>query len=121
MSGDGIRLTMPCGPHYARVARTAVAACGVVEGFSVDELGDVRLLVDEVFVAMYELGVSRVELVVVADHGRLALSIDALGPAGQRRGPADSTFVQTLADIVGRDVRFDLDGTTPSFAAVLYA
>jgi len=121
VSGDHIRLTMPCSPHHARVARTAVAACGVVERFSVDELGDVRLLVDEVFVTMYELGVVRVELLVVADRGRLGLAITSIGAVGERRGPAESTFVQTLADIVGTDVQFDLDPPAPSFAAVLHA
>ena len=58
MTDAAICVTMPCTPRFARVARTAAAACGVLEGFTVDELGDLRLLVDEVFVAMLELGVT---------------------------------------------------------------
>jgi hypothetical protein len=118
MSAQRVRIALPCSTRFAGVLRTAVAACGVVEGFSVDEIGDLRLLVDEVFVAMYELGVDEVELVVTADHGHLTVALAATDSAGRhRRGPADTTFAETLASVVADDVRFDLHAANPSFAA----
>ena len=107
--------------RFARVARTAAAACGVVEGFSVDELGDIRLLVDEVFVAMYELGVPRVELGLTASGGALGVTMTSVGQVGARRGPADATFARTLASLVATDANFDLAGRHPSFAATMVA
>ena len=105
----------------ARVARTVVAACGAIEGFSVDELSDIRLLVDEVFVAMYELGVPRLELVVDPADGRLAITMASLERSGPPRGVADLSFAETLASTVGVDVRFELAGPSPVFSATLVA
>jgi hypothetical protein len=117
MSAERVRIALPCSTRFAGVARTAVAACGVVEGFSVDEIGDLRLLVDEVFLAMYQLGVEEIELVVTADHGHLRVALDATGRTGGPRGPTDTAFAETLAAVVADDVRFDLDAANPSFAA----
>src|SRR3954466_5437573 len=95
-----VELHVPCRPQYARVVRTAAAACGVLEGFSVDQLGDVRLLVDEVFTAMGDGGVERVRLRFAPIDGRLAVSIEACSPAATPR-QTDVRFVRSLADIVG--------------------
>ncbi len=116
-----VHVEVPCLAPFARVARTVVAACGVMEGFSVDELGDIRLLVNEVFVAMYELGVGRVELVMGPADGRLAVTMAALGPCGSGRRDVDVTFAQALATTVARDVRFELDAPRPEFAATFVA
>ena len=121
MIDDVISVTMPCTPLYARVARTAAAACGVLEGFSVEELGDLRLLVDEVFTAMYELGARRLKLRLAPADGVVAVQIAADGPLGERRGIADVRFARTLADVVASDVRFDLRGGHPLFAARMAA
>jgi hypothetical protein len=121
VSDAAICVTMPCTPLYARVARTAAAACGVLEGFSVEELGDLRLLVDEVFVAMYELGVRRVELQLSPGDRGVAVHMAADGPLDERRGAADVRFARTLADVVATDVRFDLLGGHPVFAATMTA
>ena len=121
MSEDVICVAMPCAPIYARVARTAAAACGVLEGFSVEELGDLRLLVDEVFTAMYELGARRVELRLAPANGEVAVHMAADGPLGERRGEADVRFARTLADVVASDVRFDLLSGQPVFAATMAA
>jgi hypothetical protein len=119
---DGeVRVCVPCAARFARVARTAAAACGVLEGFSVEALGDIRLLVDEIFVAMYELGAADVELRLTPGHGRLAVAMECVGPLGGPRGVADVTFARALAGVVASDVRFDLAGTPPSFSAQLIA
>jgi hypothetical protein len=116
-----VRVVVPCAARFASVARTAAAACGVLEGFSVDELGDIRLLVDEVFVAMYELGADLVELTLTPGAGRLSIAMGCVGPLGVARGDADVTFARTLASVVADAVCFDLGGTPPSFSAQLVA
>ena len=121
MNGEQVRLTMPCTPRYARVARTAAAACGVLEGFTVDELGDLRLLVDEVFVAMLELGVTTIELVLTPRDGRVGVLMTASGELGPRRSGADPSLARSLAAVVASDIDFQLTRPRPSFAATLSA
>jgi hypothetical protein len=116
--GWDVELDVPCRPSYARVVRTAAAACGVLEGFSVDLLGDVRLLVDEVFTAMTDAGVDRVRLRFAPSDGRLAVSIEASAPA-PTSGHSDLRFVRSLADIVADGVDFGLERERPAFAATI--
>ena len=99
------------------MARTVAAACGAIEGFSVDELADIRLLIDEVFVAMYELGVARLELVLDPAAGRLPVTMAALDGRGPRRGDADVAFAQALASRLAVDVRVKMDERNPHFSA----
>jgi hypothetical protein len=121
VSDQHVHVEVPCGAPFARVARTVVAACGVMEGFSVDELGDIRLLVNEVFVAMHELGARRVEMVMGPFAGRLTVTMTALGPVGPGPGDVDTTFARALATTVARDVRFEMDAPRPHFAATFVA
>jgi hypothetical protein len=122
MSGDRlVRIALPCTAPFARVARTVAAACGAIEGFSVDELADIRLLIDEVFVTMHELGVSRLELVLDPAAGRLPVTMAALDPRGPRRGDVDASFAQALASRLAVDVRVELDERHPHFSATFVA
>jgi len=113
-----VELDLPCRPRYARVARTAAAACAVLEGFSVDLLGDVRLLVDEVFSAMADLGVERVRLGFAPSDGHLTVSMEACTPA-RTAGRGDLRFARSLADVVARGVDFGLDRERPTFVATI--
>jgi hypothetical protein len=111
-----VGVDLPGLASFAGVARTAVAGCAVLEGFSVDGLGDVRLLVDEVFTTLTARGVRRVALHVTA-IGR-SLRVDASGvrpmfPVG------DLAVVEALAAVVATDVRNDLAADEPRFVAVV--
>lgn len=118
---DEVRVVVPCTRHLARVARTAAAACGAVAGFSVDELGDIRLLVDEVFAVMYERGAALVDMRMTVADGRLGVLMDALGPIGERRGDVETSFAERLASVVATEVGFGLCDPRPSFTAHLVA
>jgi hypothetical protein len=118
--GDVV-VDLPADAPFARVARTAAVSCAVLEGFSVDQLGDVRLLVDEVFVAMIGLGVRRVRLRLVPDSGSLAVEVVGRRAGSVRRPSPDTRFVQMLADVVARDVTIDLEPPAPRFAATIIA
>ena len=120
IQGWGVVMEVPCQPRYARVVRTAAAACGVLEGFSVDVLGDVRLLVDEVFMAMSATGVTAVRFRFAPSGGRLGVEIEAAGRVVSPGRP-DLRFVESLADVVAEGVSFGLDGERPRFAATIAA
>jgi hypothetical protein len=113
-----VELDVPCRPHYARVVRTAAAACAVLEGFSVDLLGDVRLLVDEVFTAMGDVGIERVHMRLTPWRGRLVISMEACA-AAPRTDRSDLRFVRSLADIVAEGVDFGLERDRPTFTATI--
>lgn len=114
-----VRVELPCTPSHARVARTVAAACGVLEGFSIDDLGDLRLLVDEVFGTMHALGVHSVELLLAPAHGEVIVLMRSCGTIGPGRPDVDAQSARRLADVIARDVRFDLLGSPPTFAATM--
>ena len=107
--------------RYARVARTAAATCAVLGGFDVDQLGDVRLLVDEVFVALLTAGARRIELRVALGEGRLEMELIGRHDQAAERRYADVGFVHTLAGVLATDVTVELDHDPPRFAATMAA
>jgi hypothetical protein len=108
-------------PRYARVARTAAATCAVLEGFDVDQLGDLRLLVDEVFVVLLAGGARRIELRLALGAGRIELELIGRHDRGVVRRHADTGFVHTLAGVLATDVTIALDHDPPRFAATMAA
>lgn len=62
ISSPFVELCIPADPIYVRVARLAAGDMGGRVGFSVDELDDVRLAVDEVCAALIAAGGQRLEL-----------------------------------------------------------
>jgi hypothetical protein len=116
--GDVV-VDLPADGPFARVARTTAVSCASLEGFSIDKLGDVQLLVDEVFVAMIGLGVGRVRLRFVPDCG--ALAVEMIGRGWARAPESNNDFVQTLAGVVAHDVTIELEPPVPRFAATIVA
>jgi hypothetical protein len=112
-------VVMPAEDRYARVARTTAATCAVLEGFDVDRLDDVRLLVDEVFAAILGGGARHVEMRIALDEGRLVLELIAQRDGGGARDHADVTLVRDLADVLATEVSMELDRDPPRFAATL--
>jgi hypothetical protein len=118
---EDVVVDLPAGAPFARVARTAAVSCAALEGFSIDQLGDVRLLVDEVFVAMIGLGVGRVRLRLVPDGGSLAVEVIGRRPGSAQGTAPDTRFVQMLAGVVAHDVTIELEPPAPRFAATIDA
>jgi hypothetical protein len=116
-----VQVIVPAEATYARVVRTVAATCAVLEGFDVDRVDDVRLLVDEVFVAMLTAGARRIDLRLALADGCVAMELVADHEGGRRRRDADAGFVHTLADVMATDVRIELDHDPPRFAATMGA
>lgn len=116
-----VLIEVPAEGRYARVVRTSTATCAVLEGFDVDQLGDVRLLVDEVFLAMVAGGARRVELHIALRTRRILLELVAHHDGERARREADAGFVHTLAGVLATDVTVELDRDPPRFAATIAA
>jgi hypothetical protein len=93
---DPVTLTLAAEGRYARVARTVVASCAALVGFSIDDLIDVRLVTDMAFNALRELGEGEILIAVRTDPGALAIEMSA--SRGSTRG-WDDPDVRMLAMI----------------------
>jgi len=112
-------MVVPGEPRFARVARAAAGACGVLAGFTREEIEDLRLLVDEVFVVIAQLGAPAVEMVVKPSRGEVDVAMSAVGGRPSSRSGADVTFVRMLADVIGWNVRDELHAPRPAFGITL--
>ena len=80
-SGNGsVRLVLPPDARNARVARAVAVACASLESFDVDDLVDVRLLMDEVFHAVRSLSEGPVSVSIRPSDGTLGLEMRAARP-----------------------------------------
>lgn len=76
--GDGsVVLVLPPDVRNARVARAVAVACASLESFDVDDLVDLRLLMDEVFHAVTALSDGPVTLSIRPVDGTLGLEVRA--------------------------------------------
>lgn len=60
-----VKLELPCDPQYVRVARLAAAGVAVPAGFSVDDVEDLTIAVDELSSTLVEAGRPDGEVVLV--------------------------------------------------------
>ena len=70
-------LILPPDARNARVARAVAVACASLESFDVDDLVDLRLLMDEVFHAVIALSKGPVTLSIRPVEGTLCLEMRA--------------------------------------------
>jgi len=79
-----VEFCMPADPQYVRVARLVAGDMAERAGFSVDELDDVRLAVDELCAILISADGSPIELRMQAVQGELVIN----GKAPGARAPA---------------------------------
>ena len=104
---DLVALTIARDGRYARVARTVVASCASLEGFSVEDLGDVRLLVDTAFHALTDLGAGPVDIQLWPLESGLAIEMSTPRAADRRWTDPDAAMVETVASVVAFEREFD--------------
>ena len=104
-------------PRLARVVRTAVAAGASLEGFSVDEVDDLRLLVDEAFVALCDAGSHSVRLRLDLVGGCVVLEMRGDTVAE----PVDTSVLRALATVLAIQFEIAFEDAPPRFAATLRA
>ena len=83
-----VEFAIPADPAFVRVARLVSGDMAERAGFSVDELDDVRLAVDELCAILISAGGSKLQLRMQARDG--ALLIDGRSPGAHTQvGPSD--------------------------------
>lgn len=106
---SAVRLGLPAEGRYTRVARGVAVACASLEDFDVDDLVDVRLLADEVFLAVVALGRETVE--VQLRPSRRSLVMSARSPYGGTRtwSDPDLELPRLVFDVVCVEATYGID------------
>ncbi len=100
---DQIHLELPAVPAYGRVMRIAAAHLALRRGFSLHEIDDLRLAMDEAAVLLLGPDVEgdRVEITYAVDGGRLGIEACVNGPGARPLSPAAvDRFAQIVAELV---------------------
>jgi serine/threonine-protein kinase RsbW len=87
-SSPFVEFRIPADPAYVRIARLAAGDMGGRAGFSVDELDDVRLAVDEVCATLISAGGAVLELRMQA-QGRALIIEGRMGDARSLTAPTE--------------------------------
>lgn len=100
---DQVQLELPASPEYGLVARTAAVQLALSQGFSVPEIDDVRLLIDEAVVMLFTsaLGIKRIKLTYSIQENMIQISLTGLPTDGDPI-TADSIehFTEAVSEIV---------------------
>lgn len=99
-SDSAVVLRLPEDPHYARVARSVAVACASLASFDMDDLVDVRLLVDEVFHALTMLGDGPITLTVRPEARALGVEMRVVGNGRTTWSHPDFALVRRVIDVI---------------------
>ena len=97
---DQIQLELPASPEYGRVARIAAAHLALRRGFSLTEIDDLRLVMDEAAVMLLEPSVDGGRLDVTYSVTDDTVSVDARIVADDE-GTLPMDRVERFAELVG--------------------
>lgn len=109
---DAIRLTLPAYARYARVARLAVCGLAARNGFSYDEVEDIRIAVGEAFGILVDHDSVRVRCTCALDDDAISVLAErvpptAVEPVGElSRQILDAVCDQVQVDEVAGAIRF---------------
>jgi serine/threonine-protein kinase RsbW len=112
-SEDVVALTFPALPQYLRLARMAAADTGARAGFSVEELEDLRIAVDELTYAIISETPAPAEVTL-----RYCAAPGVVEVSGTCRAEGDATLsglARTILGAVVDDYDVDADGEARSF------
>lgn len=106
---DEIQLELPASPEYGRVARIAAANLALRRGFSLDEIDDLRLVMDEAAVMLLGPGLDAQRLDIAFSVFDNTVSVDA-----RLQAPDDISLpidrVERFAELVGELIdEFSID------------
>ena len=97
---DQIQLELPASPEYGRVARIAAAHLALRRGFSLTEIDDLRLVMDEAAVMLLEPSVDGGRLDVTYSVTDDTVSVDVRVVADDE-GSLPMDRVERFAELVG--------------------
>ncbi len=111
--GDVVALTFPALPQYLRLARMAAADTGARAGFSVEELEDLRIAVDELTYAIISEPPAPAEVTLRYSAAPGAVEVD--GACRASGEAALSGLARTILRAVVDDYDVAADGESRTF------
>lgn len=121
VDGEEVRLTMPATPQLLRVARLTAAGLAGRLGFSVDEIEDVKIAVDELCFAVVGSKGRAGTLTLTYRLGNHELAIEGEGTFASdspEPAPAPSELSAQILAAVVDDHELSRDGDTTRFRLV---
>jgi serine/threonine-protein kinase RsbW len=103
-SGDLVEVRVPASGAYLAVLRTATASLAARLGFTLDEIEDLRIAVDEACALLLPLAVPSSSIDCRFELHDDALSIDVSVPAERFDLPGRETFSWTVLSALAGDV-----------------
>lgn len=112
-SQQNVTLTVPAQPEFLRVARMTASGLASRLGFSIDDIDDLRLALDELCFALVGKGTSDGELTLTYTIGTNELTITGSAPSGANAAPlALGDFSQQILTALVDDHKiWDGDGS----------
>lgn len=116
LAGDEatVRLSLPAAPAFLQVARLSGSALASRAGFSIDEVDDVRIAIDELSTVLVQVAEREqaIELEFVLSPGNLAVT----GRVPSRVAPSLSELTARILDVVVDRYELDTQGGNAGFA-----
>jgi len=106
---DRVRVSMPAEGAYLSVLRTATAGLAARLDFTLDEIEDLRIAVDEACAMLLSQAIPGTNLECDFDLGADSMTITVLVVAAQPRTPARDTFAWTVLSALAGDVDAKLE------------
>jgi serine/threonine-protein kinase RsbW len=109
MSSDHVELRVPASGAYVSVLRTAVAGLAARLDFTVDDIEDLRIAVDEACAVLLPLAVADARLSAQFDlePGRLQVAVSV--PSQATEPPSRNTFAWTVLTALVGEVDASID------------
>jgi serine/threonine-protein kinase RsbW len=106
---DRVRVSMPAEGAYLSVLRTATAGLAARLDFTLDEIEDLRIAVDEACAMLLSQAIPGTNLECDFELGADSMTITVLVVAAQPRTPARDTFAWTVLSALAGDVDAKLE------------
>jgi serine/threonine-protein kinase RsbW len=107
---DLVVLTVPADGAYLSVLRTATAGLAARLHFTLDEIEDLRIAVDEACAMLLSDAARNTELICRFEVSADALSVAVRVPDIGQKLPGADTFAWTVLSALAGDVRADVSG-----------
>ena len=106
---DRVRVSMPAEGAYLSVLRTATAGLAARLDFTLDEIEDLRIAVDEACAMLLSQAIPGTSLECDFELGADSMTITVLVVAAQPQTPARDTFAWTVLSALAGDVDAKLE------------
>lgn len=102
---DEIVLTLPAEPRYGRVARIAAAHLALRKGFSLTEIDDLRLAIDEAVILLLGPGIQSGEITVHyrVSGDQIIVELERANPGGLLPAERTERFKSIVSGLVQLD------------------